>query len=162
MTIDQTDRRVVQLHRAAAQAAEELANTAKQLRFERDKGRLCARLLLQAMRDAKIEAPSWIAKQVDDMPDPTADPKPAAGPPTTIAALCGQVNDLRAERAKLVDMLLDAVNQGAPRYRKESDRIFDGALSTWEEILPWLVDHGLARGNPKDGYELIWPKAAGQ
>jgi hypothetical protein len=139
-------------------AAEELANMAQQLRYQRDKGRLCARLLLQSIRNAGNTPPAWIAKEVDAMPDPTTEPSPAPGEPTTIAAPCGQVNALRAENAELVDMLLDATNQAAGRHPKDPTRLVDHALSTWERILPELVTRGLAEGNEKDGYRLIWPE----
>lgn len=155
MTIDPTDARIRRLGNAIAPAAEELTDLAQWLRYQRDRARHCTLLLLNAARtDAEI--PEWIFNEAKPWPDPTTAPAP--GRPATLAALCGQINDLRAENRRLLELLVDSVNQGAIRHPRHYDRITSGGLSTWEDILDLLAEKGLAEGDDKEGFTLTWPE----
>ena len=156
--LDPTDRRMAELQRRGLAAAEEMARTGGQLRYTRDRARNYARILAKAHKDGTAP-PVWVLEEVGRLPDPTAetlttDPAEAS----ESASLRNQVENLRAERAELLEMLLCATVQGAPSHHKDPERLDDGCLSTWERILPELVDRGLAEGNIKDGYTLIWPE----
>jgi len=70
---------------------------------------------------------------------------------------------------ELVSMLLDAVNQGAPHVIKDRAKgerhkhlIWHAYISTWEDILPWLIEHGYAEGDPAYGVRLLWDKVGGE
>ena len=53
----------------------------------------------------------------------------------------------------LLELLTDAVCQGARHL--PNGRLDDGAIGTWERILPELVEMGVLEGNERDGYDWI-------
>ena len=81
--------------------------------------------------------------------------------------------EIESHDPALVSLLMDAVNQGAPHtrstrtsngkpYEVESDLVWHAYISTWEDILPWLIEHGYAEGDPAHGVRLLWDKVGGE
>ena len=68
---------------------------------------------------------------------------------------------------EIISLLMDAVNQGAPSVleeytRKDTGMVWHAYISTWEDILPWLIEHGYAEGDPAYGVRLLWDKVGGE